>query len=164
MSRLAQTTGDVTLQFRDLERRVAELEARSRTGVIARFQTATDDSARAAGADTDMTVTTALTAGRLYPVTLNAEVALTAAGVSVGIELEHDGAVVGRFWRIGDALNVAGAGPFQISATVDYEPTITDTAAVLTVANAAGSGASIILQNGVNLRTLTVCDAGLIPQ
>ena len=124
------------------------------------FNVNTDDASRAAGVDTDMTVTVALTAGRLYKIAFNSQVALGAAGVTVAIELEHDGTIIGRLWRAGPTTNTAGNGPFQVSSTIDYIPTATDVSATLTVSNAAGSGAAVTLQAGVGRRTLTVTDHG----
>ena len=131
-------------------------------GVLASgvFNVNTDDASRAAGVDTDMTVTVALTAGRLYKIAFNSQVALGAAGVTVALELEHDGTIIGRVWRAGPTTNTAGNGPFQVSSTIDYIPTATDVSATLTVSNAAGSGAAVTLQAGVGRRTLTVTDHG----
>jgi len=124
------------------------------------FSSNANDSARAAGVDTDMTVTVALTANRLYKVTLNATAAVGTANVAYAADLEHDGALIGRFWREGNGSTPAGDGPYVISATIDYIPSADDASATLTVLNSAGSGGNLTMQPGANLRTLTVVDCG----
>jgi len=126
-----------------------------------RFSSTGNDSARAAGVTTDMTVTVALTANRLYKVTLNTGLALGTAAAVYAEELVHDGTVVGRFARQVPAETAVGSTTHWVGTTVDYVPASDDASATLAVQNAAGSGGTITAQPPTTgPRTLTVTDCG----
>lgn len=128
-----------------------------------RFTASGNDSARAAGVATDMTVTVSLVANRLYKVTLNSQFSLGTAGAVYAEELDHDGTIVGRFARQVPAETVAGSTLHYVGTTVDYVPSADDSSATLTVENAAGSGGTITAQPPTSgPRTLTVVDCGAV--
>lgn len=127
------------------------------------FADSGNDSARAAGAATDMTVTVALVGGRLNRVALNTQLVLGTAGVPYALELEHDGTVVGRFDRINEPMTTGAGGlTHYVSASVDYLAPSDDAAATLRLANGSGSGGTIECRapTGGGDRTLTVSDIG----
>jgi hypothetical protein len=83
MSRLTQTTDDQTVRFRDLERRVAELEAKPQSGVIARQTPITTDSSTFTGptGTTDFVIPdVAVDVAVLYVAHLQALTFLSASG------------------------------------------------------------------------------------
>lgn len=132
-------------------------------GLVAngRFSSTGNDSARAAGVNTDMTVTVALTANRLYLVILNTQFLFGTVSVVYAEDLDHDGTIVGRFGRQVPATTPAGSTTHYVGTTVAYIPSADDASATFTVQNAAGSGGTITAQPPTSgPRTLTVVDAG----
>lgn len=128
-------------------------------GLIAngRFSsTTTDDVARAAGAATDMQVTVALIANRLYKISLNARLLMGTASTVYGIDLQHDGTNIKRFLRP-DSGDSTERG---LAYTVDYVPTADDSSATLRVVNSGGSGGTIQLLRQFGERSLIVTDHG----
>jgi hypothetical protein len=124
-----------------------------------RFTSTGNDSARAAGAATDMAVTVSLVGGRAYLVSPMSALILGTASAAYGIELTHDGTVVGRFRRIGTGESADTLA--HLSEPVIYVPSADDSSATLAVANGSGSGGSITCVPGTpGVRTLTVVDIG----
>lgn len=148
------TLADLVLNLRSVPR-----------GLLAngRFADTGNDSARAAGAATDMTVTVALVGGRLYRVALNTQAVLGTATAPYAFELEHDGTVVGRFDRINEPMTTGAGGlTHYVSAAVDYLAPGDDSSATLRLANGSGSGGTIECRapTGGGERSLTVTDLG----
>jgi hypothetical protein len=126
------------------------------------LNTAADDVARAAGVNTDMTVTVAVIAGRAYEVTLNSHFTVGTAGANYGVDLWDGAATVGRFERRNPADTPAGSLLHYAGNSVDYFPAVTGNV-TLTVRNAAGSGGTITMQRSTpGYRSLTVKDAGQV--
>jgi hypothetical protein len=68
MSKLPQISDDLTNRIRDMERRLAELEARARTGVVARQTFGANSSAYGDGATTDFSQSVSVDETRTYAV------------------------------------------------------------------------------------------------
>jgi hypothetical protein len=120
VSRLAQTGDDQTMRLRDVERRLAELEARPRVGVAAAqppFTTSngphTDD------ATTDFAITGLVTDPALgYAVKLRSQV-LVGASALWTVELYVDGVITGRLHTV----HLNGTEPRDfIDAELPWEP------------------------------------------
>lgn len=145
---------------------LADMRLNSRSlprGVVANgfFRSTSSDSARAAGADTDMTVTVALIAGRTYSVRAHVgQLNLSVASAVYVPELEHDGTVIGRFDRF--QQDVTANGTVFLDGEVVFTAAADDSSAVLTMINGAASGGSITaIANATNPRTLIVEDLGV---
>lgn len=125
------------------------------------FRSTSSDSARAAGAATDMTRTVELIAGRTYSVRCHVgQLNLSVASAVYVVELDYDGTVIGRFGRF--QQDVTANGTVYLEGEVVFEATADDASAVLTVTNAAASGGSITaIANATNPRTLIVEDLGV---
>jgi hypothetical protein len=134
-----------------------EFAAQLPKGFVAngRFVSGSNDSAHAPGGATDMTVTVALTSGRTYGVHLHTQCLLGSIAGAYATELDHDGVIVGRFFR----CDSAGSETVFIDSTVEYTPGATDASAVLTVKNAAASAGNETMQATVE-RSLSVYDMG----
>jgi hypothetical protein len=147
---------DITLNNQSLPR-----------GVVAYQRLTASDVARAAGVNTDMTVTFTADATRLYEVVFRANVAIGTLSVVYAINLSeggtvglNDGSAVDRFLRVNTAE--AAVSPFQRTASLLYLPTAG--AKTIRVRNDPGSGGTITLQadasSSIGSRSLTVKDIG----
>ena len=134
-------------------------------GVLAngRFTSTSPDSARAAGVDTDMTVTVALVTNRLYGAHLHTQVDYGTVTQPYALELEHDGTIIGRFFRWGSNETGGADDDVFCDAWVFFTVGSDDASATLTASNAAGSGGTIVCDAAAgNPRTLTVFDMGSV--
>jgi hypothetical protein len=123
-----------------------------RTGHLA---DGTNDAAVAPGADTDMARTVGLLAGRAYWIGVHGQVNSAANVGNYFVTVEHDGT------QIGIVHIQVESQSRQCNGWIIYEPAVSDSAAVITVANHAGSAGNIqLIAQADNLRTLTVIDMG----
>ena len=120
---------------------------------IGMFYSEASDSARAAGALTDMSVTTDLTGGYLYRVSVNSLISfgLLDAGI-YALDVDQDGTTVGNIDKYADPHDQLGLnGWVDIRVRDDIE------SSVLTVFNSAGSSSSITLAGSATRpRTMVV--------
>lgn len=111
------------------------------------FDSALNDSARAAGANTDMQIAMDLTAGYIYGVHLHARLIYGTSGAQ-GCDLDQDGTIIGRFTRLPSGTEITVSSWVNWIATEDIE------GSVLTVQNSSGSVGT--LQTAVSLTTRTL--------
>jgi hypothetical protein len=148
-----------TNQYTDATITDAKFVSRIAKGFLARFTSTSSDSAHGPGGNTDMTVTVALTAGRTYWIHLHSQVLFGSIVGAYAIELDHDAATVGRFWR-GD---LGSSETIFCDSWIEYTPGASDASAVLTVQNGTSSAGNMTVQGGAaNVRVLSVYDAGTI--
>lgn len=128
------------------------------------FRSTGNDAARAAGVATDATVTVALEAGRTYRVHAHSQFNVGTAGAVYALDLDYDGAIIGRFGRWSAAETPAGSTTCHVDGAVVFTAGVDDAAATLTLENSAGSGGTVTLTAGAtNPRTLSVEDIGGTP-
>jgi len=131
---------------------------------LGRFTSLANDVPRAAGAATDMTVTVALVANRLYLAILNAQLAYGTVSQVYAVDLSVAGTVVGRFIRSVPAETGTGSNLHYVGTTVPFVPAASNPAAAVTVINASGSGGTVSAQPPTNgPRSFYVLDAGALP-
>lgn len=136
-------------------------------GVVAYQQLTANDVARAAGVNTDMTVTFTADATRLYEIALKSNIAVGTLSATYALNLSeggtvgvNDGTAVDRFLRINTAESAVS--PVHRTASLLYLPTAG--AKTIRVRSDAGSGGTVTLQAdggaGIGSRSLTVKDIG----
>lgn len=120
-----------------------------------------NDAARAAGANTDMTLTPTVIAGRTYAVHLHSQLSFGTAAAVYALGFTVDGVATGRFDRWTAADTAAGSTTGHTSSTIFWTPAASGTPTIRVV-NDAGSGGTVTLTAAAgNPRTLTVSDQGI---
>lgn len=150
------TNGDIQLNSKSLPR-----------GIVGTpFDSAVNDSARAAGVNTDMFVTFTADATRLYKVTCRTQFNVGTAAVAYEIEAveggtvgANDGTAIDRFYRWPAAAAPAGSLTLYVSSSILYQPTAGSK--TVRVASGPGSGGTILTSGAASThRQLWVTDIG----
>lgn len=123
------------------------------------FEDTTDDSSRAAGADTDMTITPTDTirAGRAYRFYVHGQLNADATAGNHFLTLEHDGTMIAVL------DNLQASEVKIVNEHYLYRPSSDDSSATFTLANHAGSAGSLqFIAQSDNRRQFYVEDAGRV--
>jgi hypothetical protein len=164
MPRTRQVSDDLTVRFRDLEGRLAGLEARpvivpSQGIIVAQFVATTNNGAHTVDTITDMVHTNvSVTAGHTYALSFHSNVLIGAGAGQWSILARVNGTAVGRYT---EGLTV---GSRDVDGTVYWiAPTTQATDDLEIFADETVDGSALTLQAGATApRWFTVIDLGVL--